>query len=303
MFGYIRPYFSEMKIREYEKYRAAYCGLCRAMGQVTGQLSRLTLSYDLVFLAAVRLVLCGIEPEFEAFRCAAHAAKKRLVMKPNEVLDYTAAFSAVLAEAKNSDDLADEKGIKRCRAIICTPEMKRMARLAGLHLNEEAALETASRLSVLSGLELSGCTSADETAQAFGAVLSYAFSLGLDGENRELASKIGMYTGRFIYMCDAADDMTEDIKKKRYNPLAAGWGDMAVENGAMSQIVRESVMTSTLIDLERLGEAVELLDQSHVMTPIIKNIVYLGLPASMRKVLFGAHDDDGREERIGLKFR
>ena len=54
MFGYIKPLTPELRIREHECYRAYYCGLCRAMGKCTGQCSRMTLSYDFVFLAAVR---------------------------------------------------------------------------------------------------------------------------------------------------------------------------------------------------------------------------------------------------------
>ena len=51
MFGYIRPFYSELRIREYHYYRGVYCGLCRAQGRCTGQCSRMTLSYDFAFLA------------------------------------------------------------------------------------------------------------------------------------------------------------------------------------------------------------------------------------------------------------
>ncbi len=298
MFGYVRPYVSEMKIREYEKYRAAYCGLCRAMGRVTGQISRLTLSYDLVFLAAVRMVLEGVDPEFEEFRCPAHAAKKRLVMKNNALLEYTAAFSAVLAEAKNADDRDDESGLKKCLAGVYSPMLRHMAYRGGRHLPDNAADGMAQALEKLACLEREKCPSADQTAAAFGETLAYAFSLGLDGEKRELADAIGRSVGRFIYICDAVDDMSADIKHKRYNPLVIGWGDLAFTDGKVSELVRESVMTSTLIDLETLGKAADALDESHVMTPIIKNIVYLGLPASMKRVLYGVSDEeDGRRRK------
>ena len=53
MFGYIRLNKPECKIREYEYYRAVYCGLCRMLGKCTGQCSRLMLSYDMTFMALV----------------------------------------------------------------------------------------------------------------------------------------------------------------------------------------------------------------------------------------------------------
>ena len=54
MFGYIRTDVPEMRVRENEYYRAVYCGLCRAQGKCTGQCSRFTLNYDIVFLALLR---------------------------------------------------------------------------------------------------------------------------------------------------------------------------------------------------------------------------------------------------------
>ena len=50
MFGYIRPVTAELKVKEYELYRAVYCGLCRSLGKCTGCASKLTLNYDFVFL-------------------------------------------------------------------------------------------------------------------------------------------------------------------------------------------------------------------------------------------------------------
>ena len=65
MFGYVKPHNPELRMRDYECYRAYYCGLCRAMGKCTGQCSRMTLSYDFVFLAAVRCYLAGEEPQIQ----------------------------------------------------------------------------------------------------------------------------------------------------------------------------------------------------------------------------------------------
>ena len=55
MFGYVKPYVPALTVAEYEAYRGAYCGLCRTMGHLTGQISRMTLNYDFAFLAIFRL--------------------------------------------------------------------------------------------------------------------------------------------------------------------------------------------------------------------------------------------------------
>ncbi len=299
MFGYVKPYVPELKVAEYERYRGTYCGLCRSMGAVTGQTSRLTLSYDFVFLAAVRMALTGVEPTFSPCRCAAHPMKKRAIMDDNEALRDTAALAGVLAGAKNRDDLADETGMARIRPLLLRPLLKEMTRRGSRALPDKVEYEIFCMISRLSALEEAGCTSADQMAEQFGIALGYAFALGLEGEAHEIAWRIGHGTGKFVYLCDAADDLTADGKRGRYNPLAAGWGEFALQDGKMSPMVRDAVMTSTPIMLESVGEAADQLPNDHPMTPIIRNIVYLGLPESMRRVLYGAKTETAAENFEG----
>ena len=86
MFGYVRAYKPELKVKEYELYRASYCGLCRSMGKCTGQCSRMTLSYDFAFLAIFRFALLGGELSFDKKRCLAHPFEKRAYVKDNPTL-------------------------------------------------------------------------------------------------------------------------------------------------------------------------------------------------------------------------
>ena len=297
MFGYVKPYVAELKVGEYEKYRALYCGLCRSIGNVTGQLSRFSLSYDLTFLAATRMAVCGITPEFEEHRCLAHVTKKRLIMRDNDALSYTAAISAVLRSAKLDDDISDEHGLKRLAACSVSPFVRNMVRLTEKIVPSEVSAETSRLLFELTELERNACDSANLTADAFGRVLEFVFAYGLTGEEAKLCGEIGRFIGRFIYICDAACDMESDIKKGRYNPIALGFGSLATEDGKMSDIVRNSIMTASPVELEALGEAVDRLPREHVLTPIIRNIVYLGLPAVLEKILRG---EQKINERVGI---
>ena len=287
MFGYVRPYTPEMKMAEYEKYRAVYCGLCREIGRTSGQLSRMGLTYDIVLLCSVRMVLEGIDPVFVPYRCPAHFTSERLVLCPNSATEFTAAAFAALAAAKNDDDLNDEHGAGRLKPILLSPFMAHLKKCAGKKLPDNAPETVAELLGRLSRLEAEKSPSSDETSRAFGEVLGYIFSLGFDGEKREIAETFGRAVGKFVYICDAVDDLPGDRKKRRYNPLIYGWGEMATDDGKVSSIVKESVMTAVPLSLEPLGEAAEKLDRSHPLTPIIKNIVYLGLPASLERVLTG----------------
>ncbi|MBQ2725975.1 MAG: hypothetical protein IJF78_09725 [Clostridia bacterium] len=287
MFGYVRPLTGELKVAEYERYRGVYCGVCRAMGKVTGQLSRLTLSYDMVLLACVRMILTGIQPEFCPMRCAAHPMNRRAVLCGNDALQYTAAVSGMLTAAKNRDDRADERGMNRIIPTLLSPASESFSRRGSKYLPDNAGETMKTLLSELTALERENCDSADRAASVFGELLGYAFSAGLEEEARDTAYRMGYSTGRFVYLCDAAEDLPEDAAKGRYNPLLTGWGDLALQDGMISPIAAQSVKTAANIDLEPLGEAAEELDGKHPLTPIVKNIVYLGLPAAMERVCSG----------------
>lgn len=301
MFGYVRPYAPDMKVREYEIYRAIYCGVCREIGRTSGQLSRLGLTYDIVLLCAVRMVLTEEPPTFKARRCPAHPLTRRTVLEPCEATRFTAAAFALLFGAKNDDDLADEHGVHRLKPLALAPLAAHMKKAGGRVLSDDAAHEAARFLGELSRLERVGSPSADETSDAFGDLLGYIFSLGLDGERAETARVFGRSVGKFIYMCDALDDLGDDIRRGRYNPLLVGWGDLAAEDGLPSPIVKDAVTTATMLSLEELGRAAETLDDSHPMTPIVKHIVYIGLPYSLRRVLDGRRSErKGSEELLQL---
>ena len=80
MFGYVKPDIPELKVKDNELYKATYCGLCKTMGKCTGCISRLTLNYDFVFLALVRMVLENVKGNVRMRRCMLHPLKKRPVL-------------------------------------------------------------------------------------------------------------------------------------------------------------------------------------------------------------------------------
>ena len=72
MFGYVRPSDRRLSEQEREAFRAAYCGLCHALGKRYGLVGRMILNYDLTFLAMVMSDGAG---RTECRRCAIHPVK------------------------------------------------------------------------------------------------------------------------------------------------------------------------------------------------------------------------------------
>ena len=295
MFGYVKPYTPEMKIREYDSYRGIYCGLCRSMGAATGCLSRLTLNYDFVFLTSLRMLVNETKPCPNFHRCAVHPAKKRLIMDGNDEFKYASCVSALLVRAKIRDDRTDERGIKKIQSTFSLPFANSMVKKAEKSYNEDIMTEVGkiidTSLEKLSSLERAHCPSLDETAECFGELTGGIFSAGLDEKKKRLLYEAGRITGRFIYVADAAADAAEDMKKKRYNPILELWGSSALVNdgkkSVLSDEVKESVMTASLLDLNRLSLASELICDSGdaSLASIIRNIIYLGMPERLKQIL------------------
>ena len=125
MFGYVRACKPELKIKEYETYKAVYCSLCRLMGREYGLWSRFTLSYDFTFLALLNMAMTeGCDP-VERGRCFFNPLKKCNYCKNSEPLYMPAAAAMIMCYYKLLDNISDEKGIKKIGYIIIKPLFKR----------------------------------------------------------------------------------------------------------------------------------------------------------------------------------
>lgn len=281
MFGYVKVNSPELKVKEYELYRGIYCGLCRAMGRCTGQCSRMTLSYDFAFLAAVRLILTDTKISFSQKRCLVHPLKKRNSMDGNDQLDYCARAAAVLEYHKIRDDIADEKGAKKLKARVALPFVKRWrkkALRAGLEELDGRIGDLLSRLSELEGQRLG---SVDAPAEIFGEILGEMTAYGLEGASGRIGYRLGKCVGKWIYIADALDDMSEDEKKGRYNPVLLLYGGRQPAG-------EELMLISDALKAELLGaeEAVDLIDTDNVSVKnIVENILFLGMPDTADKIL------------------
>ena len=288
MFGYVRSARPEMKIREYDTYCAAYCGLCHAMGKCTGQLSRATLNYDFVFMCLVRSVLEKEKISFSMRRCIVHPIKKRQIMNLTPSLQYCAKASVSLASYKAEDDKTDEKRYKRLIYEATFPFFKHFRKKASLPKLNNVIRDT---LDQLSRLESERCASLDMTAELFGQLLGEVFCYGLESDARKIAYEIGFHTGKFIYAADAADDYEKDLADGSYNPIVCMYGNEFTPER------KNSIKTALLCELSRLEAAVALVDFSDYrdIEGIINNIIYLGMPMQMDKAL--TQRKDNRSER------
>ena len=294
MFGYVRAATAELRLREYDCYRALYCGLCKTMGKCTGQCSRFSLSYDFVFLAAVRMALLGERIQATRIRCLLHPFRRRNAILKSETLAYCAHASALLTYHKFADDLTDERGMKRARAILSRPLFKKAYRKAQ---KKYPALDQtiAAELHALSEIErdTKAPPSADAPALCFARLMEAVVAEGLTGADERIARAIGRAIGHWIYLIDAADDYEEDCKKDRYNPYRRLFQGTPTEEEWQS--ICES-LNLVLIQAEQAHELMTPHPQAEI-NEIIANILYLGMPEVAKQKLKKSTIDTGEASR------
>lgn len=272
MFGYVKPLHSELLVREYDFYRAGYCGVCRAMRKETGFLSSLSLSYDVVFLAFCRMLLTDRKVSCKHKRCVAHPLKPRPCLSGNEAVLYAARVSAMLSYQKLLDDKLDGSFLKRLSLAPVLSVFKGASRRAKIPSLTE---KTNACLDRLHAIEKEKLASVDAPAHEFGDLLGLIFAEDIEGEMKELFYKLGYHLGKFIYAADAVDDFKSDRKSGSYNPYCLLYSDEDFDGK-----IPESVNLALHYELNSLGECIEKLpfNGDRALENIIKNTVYLGLP-------------------------
>ena len=297
MLGYIRTDSPELRLRDGECYRAIYCGLCRQMGKCTGQCSRLSLSYDFAFLAAFRMSLTNEKLEIQKKRCLVHPLKKRNMAIESPSLAYCADASAILTYHKCRDDVDDEKGFKKLRALVASGFFSRAYRRAK---RRYPTLDSTvcSLLQELRAYEKDTAAppSADAPAAVFGNVMACVLSEGLDGVEARIAKTFGRAIGHWIYLIDAADDYRDDLKSGSFNPFVRLFGAEMTEENA------QSVALSLKRYLADAENAFLLIDNfpTPEIREILCNILYLGLPKVADRVLQKAWKGESDENEKSL---
>ena len=280
MFGYVVVNKPSLRIKEYDYYKATYCGLCHAMGKCTGCISRLTLSYDMTFFALLRETLQGTEVQFKSKRCIRHPIKRVPTVEINPELEYCSYLSGILTAGKIADNISDEKGIKRVLASVLQLVFSKMDRESSENL-PDLALIVDKKLAELDEIQEKKIPSIDVPANIFGELMAEALAYGIEDDKKLIALQIGKRLGRWIYIADALDDYESDRNSGSYNPFVLLYNG---EDFTEDNIISISKMLEA--ELALALSAIDLLDNDadKNRSEIIKNILCLGMPASVARI-------------------
>lgn len=276
MFGYIKVYKDELLVRDYEAYKAVYCGLCQKMGKEYSFLSRFILSYDCTFYAMFLMSQKYKCSGFQRKRCTCNPLKKcTFCTGGEEALSKAAALSVILAYYKLIDDLNDNKFFKRTIIRCVKPVFSHWRKKAA---KKYPRIDSEAEKMLKNQFKAEGNTNCclDMAAEPTAVLLSEILSMETEDKSlKQVYSQFGYQLGRWIYLMDAADDLKDDIKKNNFNPFL-----LENEKG----ISEEECKVILSRCLAQAYDAYNLLDIKD-FKGILDNIILKGLPLTQEEIL------------------
>ena len=268
MFGYVKIYKPDLKVAEYETYRSIYCGLCRQLGKDYGALARMTLSFDFTFLSTLMMALEEERPVYSQRTCPANPLKRCLMADLETVQSRCCDCTVLVLYFTMMDDLHDKGARNRLRAAALYPAVSHAHKKAAERQPEIERIiaEGTARQSAIEAKETVLVDEACEpTANMMAAMLA---SLSDDPIQKRVLERLGYLTGRYVYLCDALDDLEDDREKGNFNPFLAGGqvdtGGISTAIGSLYLTIAEAAKTFELLEFRRFES-------------ILANIFYLGM--------------------------
>jgi hypothetical protein len=213
MFGFVTANSAELTKEQKRRYSSVYCGICRRIRGQHTNLARMTLSYDMAFLALLLMSLYEPEETGGNRACALHPIHPRPWVD-NAYVRYAADMNVALAYYQCLDDWRDEK--KHSAHFMADHLQKRLPELKERYPRQCGAI--ADCITQLTQLEKENCRNPDLPANCFGQLMGELLVYEEDLWAPYLR-QLGQGLGRFIYLADAVADFPKDSRKGSYNPL------------------------------------------------------------------------------------
>lgn len=272
MFGYVMIDKPELKVKDFYRYKAYYCGLCRTLKEEYGFKGRMTLTYDMTFLVLFLTSLYEKETREFTSHCPLHSIKK-ISMLQNEISEYGAKMNILLTYFKFEDDWKDDKSISGFAGMQMF--RKRAEKICNEYPRQADVIRK--QLKILASYEEKGEENLDLASGSFGELMAELFVYRKDVWEENLR-KFGFYLGKFIYIIDAWEDLPEDLKTKSYNPLKS------VREKCKDEETYEKTVRQVLIMM--MAEATAAFEKLPCLldADILRNILYSGVWAKYNKI-------------------
>ncbi len=308
MFGYLRTN-RDLTLRDYDTYRAYYCGLCHALGRGYGILARAINSFEGTFLALLVDAQKGGSPSFITSPCVASPFSFRRAVDRTAALDFAAAATICGVSAKLQDDVADGEAGWPVRALVWSGrKWTRQAedRLQALGFPMEDVQREWAAQRTLEGRpdDLDLMQAVEPSGRAYATIVAHTADLAGRPENKELLHELGYELGKVTCLLDSYRDYPLDVQFHRFNALRECMDFEAVRANAqgvppeqMEQVQRR--VQDSLQSIQDLFGAIGW--RQHAS--IVENVLVTSLEETARRVLIEGNSEalDGSTKILGQR--
>ncbi|MCL1944710.1 MAG: DUF5685 family protein [Firmicutes bacterium] len=286
MFGYVLPVQEKLKNQEYALYNAFYCGICLDIKDRLGEFARLATGFDMTFFAILLSDITAQNVEFRVCKCIGNPLHKKSVVCRNTLMDTVADISVILAYYKIQDDIQDNESIKS----KFVAKLFRKAYIKARTSSPQVDLLIRQSLQNLENLQKDNDISIDRLSHPFGELIKQLTILVAGDKTSDNLERLCYNIGKFVYLIDALDDLSEDIKKGTFNAflhtLSSGCPEI-FDKMTKSQVLDkhgteiEFAINSTI---NMCISGFNSLDFSQSYS-LLKNIIHLGLRKKLSQIL------------------
>ena len=214
MYGMIKPVYNKMNKEQKAIFKSYYCGLCSSLGEFSGWIAQIGLSYEMTFLY---MILGSMEEEsFVKCSCPMNPFCKKMCIKQKLLSEFFAEASILLMYEKCKDNLRDNDKVFVSKLIV-SQLSKSYNRICEANRVDSDSLKDG--LSFFYKLEERNDITISQLADEFGRVFGNLLKSVPKAEDAELMYKLGYWLGRWVYVADATVDIFDDYKRKRFNPF------------------------------------------------------------------------------------
>lgn len=219
LFGYIRPVEANLRVSELDCYKGVYCGMCRELSSAFGPLARFTLSYDFTFAAMLFAAVGESEVSFVPARCPYQPFHRTPHLAGCEALSFCGDVAMLLLDFKCIDNIEDTAPVGQIKWRAARLLTGQAAERAGRR-RPEAMRAVALAIERQRAVEHSPSPTLDQCCYPSAAALGELFALMAEQTSvKRILNRLGTMLGRYVYLCDAIDDLEEDRRRGGFNPL------------------------------------------------------------------------------------
>lgn len=267
MIGYMKPIKKSLDANQRRKYMSFYCGLCRCLKYEYGLTGTAFLNYETVNM--LLLIESVSEKEFPSDIMSCTLTPfiwKNMCLMENEYFCRAAAMTVLIADLEAEDNFIDENRLKdRIIYKVTSSKAKKAEKIYDMQVKKiKESYERYMKLEKRAKEDLKS-VSFDEITKACGEIVGLIAEFIADGRETDCVSKLKAmmcYWGEWVYIVDALDDYSEDIRCGKFNPLLL-WNKSEPIAERLTETEKKSNDILDNLKLKRNRVLIDLLFKEH----------------------------------------